>query len=66
MIELTGAKAWSLIAPLIAHHQHGKTVNKHYELDAPDDAYIVTFKALQEYDEKRKQEGKNGKTDKQI
>lgn len=48
MIELTGAQVWSLIAPLIAHHQHGKSVAGHYELDALDEAYIVTFKALQE------------------
>lgn len=31
--------------------------------EAPDEAYIVVFGALKEHDEKRKQEGKNGKTD---
>lgn len=60
MIELTGAQAWRLIAPLIANHQHGKSVAGRYELDALDEAYIVTFKALQEYDEHRKREGKDG------
>lgn len=58
MIELTGAQAWSLIAPLIAHNQHGKSVAGHYELDALDEAYIVVFGALKEHDEKEKEERK--------
>ena len=60
-------EAWSLVAPLIAAHsvaQHER--NGSYQLNVLDEAYIVVFGALKEHDEKRKQEGRNGKTDKPI
>lgn len=63
---MTGMEAWSLVAPLIAAHSVAThTANGSPSLNALDEAYIVVFGALKEHDERRKQEGKNGKTDKQ-
>lgn len=62
---MTGMEAWSLVAPLIAAHSVAThTANGSPSLNALDEAYILIFGALKEHDERRKQEGKNGKTDK--
>lgn len=49
-MALTGMETWAIIAPILA----AEMVTKH---DISTDAYIITFRALKEYDERRK-EGK--------
>lgn len=46
-MTLTGMETWAIIAPVLA----AEMVTKH---DIATDAYITTFHALKEYDERRK------------
>ena len=57
---MTGSEAWSLIAPILA--AHSASIN-HYDkngvykgLNALDEAYVIVFGALNEYDKKRMEE----------
>ena len=52
-MALTGMETWAIIAPVLA----AEMVTKH---DIATDAYITTFHALKEYDERRKEARKNG------
>lgn len=51
---MTGMESWSIVAPILAAHSvqivgpDGK-----YRLNAIDEAYIIVYGALKEYDEKR-------------
>lgn len=47
-MTLTGMETWAIIAPILA----AEMVTKH---DIATDAYITTFHALKEYDERRKE-----------
>lgn len=47
-MTLTGMETWAIIAPVLA----AEMVTKH---DIATDAYITTFHALKEYDERRKE-----------
>lgn len=48
---MTGLEAWGIVAPILAAHM------RHYNgnLDALDEAYVLVFGALREYDEKREE-----------
>lgn len=55
---MTGSEAWSVIAPILAAHMNDIS---HYDkngvytgLNALDEAYVLVFGALSEYDKKRK------------
>ena len=50
---MTGRDVWSIIAPVLA----AEMVTKN---DIATDAYIITFHALKEYDERRKETRKDG------
>ena len=50
---MTGMEAWSLIAPLIGQHIG---TSKKSEMSPLAEAYVIVFKALGDYD-KRKKEG---------
>lgn len=50
-MALTGMETWAIIAPVLA----AEMVTKH---DIATDAYITTFQALKEYDEKREEKWK--------
>ena len=52
-MALTGMETCAIIAPVLA----AEMVTKH---DIATDAYITTFHALKEYDERRKEARKNG------
>ena len=57
--RMSGMDAWHLIAPLIAAHSVSEhNGNGRYELNALDEAYLVVFWALKEYDERRKEKSK--------
>ena len=49
---MTGMQAWSIIAPLLAAHMN----HYHGDLDDLDEAYVLTFGALKEHDERREDE----------
>ena len=46
---MTGSDAWSIVAPILGGHM-ANTNNAVNDLDL---AYVVIFKALKEYDERR-------------
>ena len=48
---MTGKEAWSIVAPIIAAHSV-----VHDGLGLVDEAYVVVFTALKDYDEKREKE----------
>lgn len=60
---MTGMEAWSIVAPILAAHSVPYKTGGKLNLDALDEAYIIVYGALKEHDERRKQEGKNGKND---
>lgn len=46
---MTGKEAWSIIAPLLAAHMN----HYHGDIDDLDEAYVLTFGALNEFDKRR-------------
>lgn len=50
---MTGRDVWSMIAPILA-----AIMVTHNEVS--QDAYLITFQALNEYDERRKETQKDG------
>ena len=48
---MTGSEAWSIIAPILA--AHSKAIPFEGELNPLDQAYVLAFGALKEYDERR-------------
>lgn len=50
---MTGRDVWSMIAPILA-----AVMVTHNEIS--QDAYLITFQALKEYDERRKETRKDG------
>lgn len=50
---MTGRDVWSMIAPILA-----AVMVTHKEVS--QDAYLITFQALKEYDERRKETQKDG------
>lgn len=50
---MTGAEAWSIIAPILAAHM----IPYKWKLSSLDEAYVITFVALKEYDEREKKAG---------
>ena len=55
MAEMTGMEAWHLVAPLIAAHSainHARTEDP--ALNPLDEAYIIIFAALKDFDERKK------------
>lgn len=52
---MTGSKAWSIIAPILAAHSVYDPKSTEQGLNAIDQAYVIAYKALDEYDEKRKE-----------
>lgn len=55
---MTGKEAWGIIAPILAAHMndisHHDKNGVYTGLNALDEAYVLVFGALSEYDEKRK------------
>ena len=50
---MTGSEAWSIVAPLIAHHMHDyREITGKHSLDAIDTAYVLCCAALKEWDKK--------------
>lgn len=52
---MTGSEAWGVIAPILAAHSVYDTKSKEVGLNAIDQAYVIAYAALNEYDEKRKE-----------
>lgn len=50
---MTGRDVWSMIAPILA-----AVMVTHNEVS--QDAYLITYQALKEYDERRKETQKDG------
>lgn len=50
---MTGMEAWSLIAPILARYA---SITPDGRPDAMSEAYVLTFGALKEHDERRKNE----------
>ena len=50
---MTGRDVWSMIAPILA----AVMVTRN---EVSQDAYLITFQALKEYDERRKETQKDG------
>ena len=55
---MTGRDAWSLISPIIAGHMIPYKDGGKNKLDALDEAYVVTYCALLDFDEKGEKHGK--------
>lgn len=51
---MTGKEAWGIIAPILAAHSVYDANAKENGLNVIDQAYIIAYKALDEYDEARK------------
>ena len=47
---MTGMEAWSLVSPILAQYCYAKPGDG---LDKMNDAYVLIFGALKEYDERR-------------
>lgn len=57
---MTGHEAWGVIAPILAAHMsnisHRDKNGVYTGLNALDEAYVIVFRALSEYDKNRKEE----------
>ena len=52
---MTGLEAWAVIAPILAAHSVYDPKSKEVGLNEIDQAYVIAYAALNEYDEKRKE-----------
>ena len=52
---MTGKEAWGIIAPILAAHSVYDPKSTETGLNAIDQAYVIVYAALDEYDERRKE-----------